>query len=186
MVKVLCVIDVQNDFIDGSLGTREAQATLPNIAEKIKNWKGFTIATMDTHRGDYLSTHEGKKLPVVHCEYNTKGWEMPTSVEEALEESAYLGRCCKNTFGSLNKHNSPAFYAQDLVSKIEAIAGRKDLEIMLIGYCTDICVISNALIFRAYFPEATIKVDSTCCAGTTPQMHAKALDVMNSCQIEIS
>ena len=185
MVKVLCVIDVQKDFIDGSLGTKEAQAALPNIVEKIKNWKWFTITTMDTHHHDYLSTHEGKELPVVHCEYNTEGWNMPKSVQDALEDSAYLGRCCKNTFGSLNKHNAPAFYADDLVGKIEAVAGGKDLEIILVGFCTDICVVSNALILRAYFPNATIKVDSTCCAGTTPQMHIKALDVMKSCQIEI-
>lgn len=185
MVKILCVIDVQNDFIDGTLGTKEAQIVLPNIVEKIKNWKGFTIATMDTHHSDYPSTHEGKKLPIIHCEYNTEGWMMPKSVNDALEDTAYLGRCCKNTFGSLNRHNSPVFFAEDLVSRIEAIAGKKDLEITLIGFCTDICVVSNALILRAYFPEATIKVDSTCCAGTTSQMHKEALNVMNSCQIEI-
>lgn len=185
MVKVLCVIDVQNDFIDGSLGTKEAQAVLPNIVKKINYWKGFTVATMDTHHQDYLSTHEGKKLPVVHCEYNTDGWNMPKSVNDALEDTAYLGCCCKNTFGSLNKHNTPSFYAKDLVSKIDAVAGKNDLEITLIGFCTDICVVSNALILRAYFPDATIKVDSTCCAGTTPQRHDKALTVMKSCQIDI-
>lgn len=185
MIKVLCVIDVQNDFIDGSLGTKEAQAVLPSIVDKIENWKGFTIATMDTHRQDYLSTREGKKLPVPHCEYNEKGWAMPDSVKKALDDSAYLGRCCKSTFGSLNKHDSPPFYAKDLVGKIESVAGNDDLDITLIGFCTDICIVSNALILRTYFPDASIKVDSLCCAGTSSQMHAKALDVMNSCQIEI-
>ena len=185
LVKVLCVIDVQNDFIDGSLGTNEAQAVLPNIVEKIKSWKGFTIATMDTHNLDYLSSHEGKKLPVVHCLFNEKGWRMPKSVESALEDGAYLGRCCKSTFGSLNHHSTPSGFAKDLVDKINDTANGFNLEITLMGFCTDICVVSNALILRAYFPEATIKVDSSCCAGTTPEMHQKALDVMKSCQIEI-
>lgn len=183
--KVLCVIDVQNDFIDGSLGTKEAQAVLPNIIKKIKNWNGFTIATMDTHGEDYLSTREGRKLPVIHCVHREKGWEMPDSVKAALEDGAYLGSYCKDTFASLRQHDEPSYFTQDVPQRIKEIAGSRDLEITLIGFCTDICIVSNALILRSYFPDATITVDSTCCAGTSPQSHQEALDVMKSCQIEI-
>ena len=185
LVKVLCVIDVQNDFIDGSLGTNEAQAVLPNIVEKIKSWKGFTIATMDTHNLDYLSSHEGKKLPVVHCLFNEKGWRMPKSVESALEDGAYLGRCCKSTFGSLNHHSTPSGFAKDLVDKINDTANGFSLEITLIGFCTDICVVSNAIMAKAFLPEVRIIVDSRACAGVTKDLHEAALLVMKSCQIEV-
>ncbi len=165
MKKVLLVIDMQNDFIDGALGTKEAQAIVPNVKEKIskrlsEGWE--VIFTRDTHGEDYLSTPEGKKLPVPHCIQGTHGWQ--------LADGLYVDGCKiidKPTFG-YTKWNEFEFEA-----------------IELIGLCTDICVVSNALILKAQFPAAKISVDSACCAGVSPESHTAALKTMQMCQIDI-
>lgn len=167
MGKVLVVVDMQNDFIDGSLGTKEAAAILPKVVEKVKQAKmeGTAILfTKDTHGVDYLTTSEGKKLPVEHCIKPTFGWEINERLLPYAEEIIE-----KKTFGSIG--------LPDRVSAYE--------EIELVGVCTDICVISNALILKAYFPEKAISVDSACCAGVTPDTHNNALEAMKMCQITI-
>lgn len=167
MGKVLVVVDMQNDFIDGSLGTIEAAAILPKVVEKVKQAKveGTAILfTKDTHGADYLATGEGKKLPVEHCIKPTFGWEINEQLLPYAEEVIE-----KVTFGSIG--------LPDMVKAYE--------EIELVGLCTDICVISNALILKANFPEKTISVDSACCAGVTPDTHNNALEAMRMCQITI-
>ena len=166
---LLVVVDMQNDFIDGSLGTPEAQTIVPNVVNKIKNWDGDIIVTKDTHTTDYLSTHEGKNLPIKHCIMFSHGWQINESVQNALNEKKFVVDLIKNSFGlSLQ---SSALINYDSIT--------------LIGLCTDICVISNALIFRRDYPEKDIYVDSSCCAGVTPAKHEAALEVMRSCQIEV-
>lgn len=169
-MKVLCVIDMQNDFIDGALGTKEAEAILENVKAKIdlyRNNGDTVIFTRDTHTEDYMNTQEGKNLPVPHCIKNTKGWEV--SSELITEGSVIID---KPTFGSyeLTEHIAT-------LSDVEAIE--------LIGLCTDICVISNAMLLKAKFTETPISVDSSCCAGVTPESHLNALSAMKICQIEI-
>lgn len=169
-MKVLCVIDMQNDFIDGALGTKEAEAILENVKAKIdlyRNNGDTVIFTRDTHTEDYMNTQEGKNLPVPHCIKNTKGWEV--SSELITEGSVIID---KPTFGSyeLTEHIAT-------LSDVEAIE--------LIGLCTDICVISNAMLLKAKFTETPISVDSSCCAGVTPESHLSALSAMKICQIEI-
>lgn len=173
MEKLLVVVDMQNDFIDGALGTKEAQEIVGNVCEKINNFDGDIVYTMDTHSKDYLSTSEGKKLPVEHCITGTDGWQLNLRVENALKQKgAYDKRYMKNTFGS-------TLLASDL-SKEYTLS-----EITLIGLCTDICVISNALLLKAYMPEVKISIDSSCCAGVTPESHKNALSAMKMCQIDI-
>jgi len=180
MEKILVLIDVQNDFITGSLANKEAQKALPNIVEKVKNWNESIYATLDTHYKDYLNTLEGQRLPVKHCIEDTEGRLFPKELEDIL-----FSKDCtiisKTTFGSISSVNNPY---NDLPNTIEDNL-TDDFEITLFGFCTDICVISNALILRAYFPNTIIKVDSSCCAGTTPENHKAALKVMKSCQIDI-
>lgn len=167
--KVLVVIDMQNDFITGSLGTPEAQAVVKKVKAKIKQalkQKDTVLFTRDTHGEDYMRTQEGEKLPVPHCIRYTSGWE----IEQSLQvPSAQVFD--KNTFGSL-----------DLTHHLLMNACT---EVELVGVCTDICVVSNALLIKAYLPETIVRVDSSCCAGTTPDNHQKALDVMRQCQVEI-
>ncbi|MBR1592710.1 MAG: cysteine hydrolase [Ruminococcus sp.] len=169
-MKILAVIDMQNDFIDGSLGTKEAENIVPLVAEKIKSFKnsGYEVVfTRDTHNEDYLSTMEGKKLPVVHCIKNTRGWE----ISDKLDTSG-----CTII-------DKPTFGSYDLA---EFIAGNPRInEIVIVGLCTDICVISNALLIKARLPEIKITVDSSCCAGVTPQSHENALSAMKMCHIDI-
>lgn len=171
MSKVLVVVDMQNDFITGSLGTKEAQAIVPAAAEKIRQRRadGYEIiVTMDTHGTNYLDTQEGKKLPVEHCIRESEGWKLQEDIAAAAGKSRIYE---KNTFGSKE-------LARDL--------GEMNPEsIEFIGLCTDICVVSNALGVKAWLPETPIYVDSKCCAGVTPQSHQAALDTMASCQIEI-
>lgn len=169
-MKVLCVIDMQNDFIDGALGTKEAEAILENVKAKIdfyRNNGDTVIFTRDTHTEEYMNTQEGKNLPVPHCIKNTRGWEV--SSELITEGSVIID---KPTFGSyeLTEHIAT-------LSDVEAIE--------LIGLCTDICVISNAMLLKAKFTETPISVDSSCCAGVTPESHLNALSAMKICQIEI-
>ena len=169
-MKLLAVIDMQNDFIDGALGTPEAVQTVPNVRAKIDEYlaRGDRVVfTRDTHPEHYLETQEGKKLPVKHCIRGTSGWEISA---EVYEEGCPV--IDKPSFGSLEL----AEYA----------AGLADLEeIEVIGLCTDICVISNVMILKARLPEVPIAVDAVCCAGVTPQSHANALEAMKMCQVEV-
>lgn len=173
MKKFLIVVDMQQDFVDGALGTPEAVAIVPKVCEKIKGFKGEIIVTYDTHTSDYLNTAEGKKLPVVHCVKDSKGWWLNRDVTGALKGKRYT-KIEKPTFGSV-----------DLPKLISDIAEGEAFGIELIGLCTDICVVSNALLLKANFPEAKISVDSSCCAGVTPKTHEAALETMKMCQIEV-
>lgn len=170
-MKVLIVVDMQNDFIDGSLGTPEAVGIVPRVVEKIRAWEGPVYATQDTHLENYLQTQEGRALPVEHCIQNTSGWQIAPAVSEALGPDAV--RLTKPTFGS-----------RELAGALAELEGPID-EIELIGLCTDICVISNALLLKAFFPEVPISVDAACCAGVTPESHRNALEAMKMCQITI-
>lgn len=178
--KFLIVVDMQNDFIDGSLGTKEAQGIVPHVVERIKDASKndeYVIFTMDTHDGNYLTTHEGRYLPVSHCIKETDGWNIASDVWDASEWVVTVFR--KNTFGSLDMME----YFSNYIIK-QGIED-KDLSIELVGLCTDICVISNALMLRSVFPEAEISVRASCCAGVTPEKHKAALEVMKSCHIKV-
>lgn len=169
-MKVLCVIDMQNDFIDGALGTKEAQAIVDNVKNKIeafRNSSDAVVFTRDTHHNNYLDTAEGKKLPVPHCIKDTYGWQISS----------------KLTVGDSTVIDKPTFGSTDLS---DYIFGLKDVRsIEFVGLCTDICVISNVLLLKARLPEIPISVDSQCCAGVTPESHNNALEAMKMCQIEI-
>ena len=173
MKNILIVIDIQKDFVDGSLGTAEAQNMIPAAAAKIAAFNGEIFVTFDTHGEDYLSTQEGKMLPVRHCIKGTAGWLLDARIAKALENKNWHA-VEKNTFGAFA-----------LPSLITDAAEGEDFSVEMIGLCTDICVISNALILKAAFPEKRLSVDSACCAGVTPALHESALNVMKSCQIEI-
>ena len=167
-MKYLIVVDMQNDFITGSLGSELAKAIVPNVVEKVKNFEGKIIFTRDTHFADYMQTQEGKNLPVEHCIKDTDGWQI------CDELKPYVNKVVdKITFGSTNLPKM----LQDYDEKIE--------QIELCGLCTDICVISNAIVLKAAFPEAKIAVDSNCCAGVTVESHNTALDAMKAVQIEV-
>lgn len=173
--KYLIVVDMQKDFIDGSLGTAEAQAIVGKAAERIRACRaaGYrVIVTLDTHEGSYLNTAEGKKLPVVHCVRRTEGWQLNPEIREAVGDGMMVE---KPTFGSIR--------LPEILRK-ETEPG-ETLRIELMGLCTDICVVSNALLLKAYFPEAEIAVRADCCAGVTPEKHRAALETMRSCQIDI-
>lgn len=165
MKKTLIVIDMQNDFIDGALGTKEAQAIVSNVKKKIKEYKDRgdeIIFTRDTHQNDYLNTNEGLHLPIEHCIEGTYGWQIADGLE--IDNCKYID---KPSFGwtHWDKHSF------------------EDIE--LVGLCTDICVVSNALILKATFPNAKISVDASCCAGVTPETHKAALITMQMCQINV-
>ncbi|MBR6088526.1 MAG: cysteine hydrolase [Anaerolineaceae bacterium] len=177
--KILVVVDMQNDFINGSLGTAEAEKIVPAVCGKIADAReagALVFATMDTHSENYMNTREGRFLPVPHCIKGTSGWLINEQVAEALEGCRVLE---KYSFGSLQL---PDAVTEELQTR--GISPR-DAEIELIGLCTDICVVSNALILKARFPETDLKVDAACCAGVTPEKHLAALETMRSCQIEI-
>ncbi len=172
MRKLLVVVDMQKDFVDGALGTREAEAIVPAVVEKIKSYDIKDVfVTYDTHQENYMDTQEGHNLPVTHCVEGTEGWELDAKVKEAVEGATFVK---KPTFGST-----------ELAERIKAIYEKEEIEVELIGLCTDICVVSNALILKAFMPEVHISVDSSCCAGVTPQKHEAALETMRSCQIEV-
>ena len=173
MRKFLVVVDMQKDFVDGALGTPEAQAVVPAVLEKIRSFDGDIFVTYDTHFEDYLDTAEGKKLPVPHCIYGTPGWELDERVGALMEDLSHI-KVQKYTFGSTSLPHLMAEVADGDIFSIE-----------LIGLCTDICVVSNALILKAHFPDAPIAVDPACCAGVTPALHEAALQTMRSCQIDI-
>ena len=169
-MRILLVIDMQNDFIDGALGTKEAQAIVGNVKAKIEEYrkKGDTVIfTRDTHGEDYMTTQEGKNLPVPHCIKGTEGWEI--SAELDVGDSLIID---KPTFGS-----------KELSEYLSGVEGLSEVE--LIGLCTDICVISNAMLIKAFMPEVKVSVDGSCCAGVTPESHSNALGSMKMCQIEI-
>lgn len=165
MKKTLIVIDMQNDFIDMALGTKEAKAIVPNVKKKIDEYiksGNEVIFTRDTHDKNYLDTPEGKKLPVVHCIKGSKGWE--------IADGIYVDDCKiidKPNFGTQRWNEF----------ELECVE--------IVGLCTDICVVSNAVIIKTMFPNAEISVDSSCCAGVTPQTHNAALEVMKMCQIDV-
>ncbi|MCR5136203.1 MAG: cysteine hydrolase [Oscillospiraceae bacterium] len=173
MKQFLVVVDMQRDFVDGALGTKEAEAIVPAVVEKIRSFDGDLFVTYDTHFEDYLETPEGKKLPVPHCIYGTEGWELDERVGEVVEEMPHF-KVQKYTFGSTT-----------LPHLMTEAADGEEFSIELIGLCTDICVVSNALILKAHFPEAPISVDASCCAGVTPALHEAALQTMRSCQIDV-
>ncbi len=173
MRKILVVIDMQKDFIDGSLGTKEAVAIVPNVVAKIKEYAPENIfATRDTHQADYMSSQEGHNLPVEHCIEGTPGWEINPEVAAAL--------------GNAKVINKPTFGSVELANEIKKIADKEEIEIELVGLCTDICVVSNALMLKAFMPEIKVSVDPKCCAGVTPQKHNAALETMGSCQIAMA
>lgn len=176
MRQALVVVDMQNDFIDGALGTKEAQEIVAKVSDKIKNFQGEVFGTLDTHGKDYLETQEGKNLPVAHCICGEEGWALNGEVMEAIAETKAKVHdfCRKETFGSTKlAHQLAQEYAGEEVT------------IEFIGLCTDICVISNAMVVKAALPEAKLMVDSACCAGVTPESHENALEAMKVCQIEI-
>ena len=173
MKKVLVVVDMQKDFVDGALGSKEAIAIVPSVVKKIKEFDGEIFVTYDTHFENYMDTSEGKKLPVRHCIKGTDGWELNDEVKQALNAKKFTP-VEKKTFGSV-----------DLPVLIKEAIGDDDFTVELIGLCTDICVVSNALIIKAVFPEAPISVDAACCAGVTPEKHEAALETMRSCQIDV-
>ncbi len=170
--KIFIVVDMQEDFITGTLGSAEAKEILPRVEKKVKEFEGEIIFTMDTHGENYPDTQEGKNLPVAHCLENTPGWELAGSLD-ALCKKLGARVYKKGTFGSLA-------LVQELKKREEEI-----VSIELIGVCTDICVVSNALLLKAYLPELPISVDASCCAGVTPQKHTAALETMRSCQIKV-
>ena len=168
-MKILIVVDMQRDFIDGSLGTAEAVEIVPRVIEKVKEYESegnIVIYTKDTHYDDYLKTREGRRLPVEHCIKGTPGHDIPPEIQRGHELVFE-----KLTFGS--------------VELSEYLASVDFDEVELVGLCTDICVVSNALLIKARFPEREVTVDSSCCAGVTPETHAAALTTMKMCQINI-
>ena len=171
MQDILIVVDMQNDFIDGALGTAEAVEIVPRVAEKIKGFHGKVLFTRDTHPENYLETQEGRKLPVVHCVKGTPGWE----IRPELMALCQTEPVDKPTFGSIRLG--------------EVLVGLNTLDpigsVTLIGLCTDICVISNALLVKAFLPEVPVIVDAACCAGVTPESHRNALSAMKMCQIRV-
>lgn len=173
MRRILVVVDMQNDFIDGALGTSEAVAIVPNVVDKIKQYDPWNVyLTRDTHYENYMNTQEGRNLPVEHCIEGTQGWQVCDAVAEVTKDAALI--CNKPTFGSV-----------ELASRLMIERAKEGLEIEMVGLCTDICVISNALLLKAAMPEVPITVDASCCAGVTPESHKNALEAMKMCQIKI-
>ena len=173
MKKILIVIDMQNDFIDAALGTKEAVAVVEAVKQKIHSYPGKdVIATMDTHDENYMNTQEGALLPVPHCIKGTKGWEIRPDIAALLTEAAV--------------YEKPTFGCTRLAADLTKLSEKEDIELELVGLCTDICVVSNALLLKASMPEVKISVDASCCAGVTPEKHQAALETMRSCQIHVS
>lgn len=179
--KILVVVDCQNDFITGTLANEEAQKKVPNIVKKINEFEGdYIFLTRDTHFANYLDTPEGKKLPVVHCVKNTEGWDIEDSVVEAIVKKVKEG----NT--AIQIIDKPVFGSEELVNAIREATMDSNSEIEFIGFCTDICVLSNAIMVKnVVYDHAEITVDASCCAGVTPKSHREALNSMSMCQINI-
>lgn len=170
--KILIVVDMQNDFVNGALGSDEAAAIVDNVVNRINEFDGEIIVTYDTHKDNYMETREGKYLPVPHCIENTQGWQLNAKVEKAISSKSVI-KIKKPTFGSTE--------LVDILSEVN----EKDTEVTLVGLCTDICVVSNALLLKANYPEMDINVEAGCCAGVTPKKHEAALETMRSCQINV-
>ena len=166
MNDLILIIDMQNDFIDGSLGTKEAEAIVPRVQKKLLTTDSVIMFTQDTHGQDYMDSQEGKNLPIKHCIKPEKGWEICDALKPYVKES--------------NVFEKPTFGCTKLIQVVEPYES-----ITLVGLCTDICIISNALLLKAFYPEKMIIVDSKCCAGVTPESHENALKAMRSCQIKI-
>ena len=169
-MKLLIVIDMQNDFIDGALGTNEAVAIVPNVAKKIEQARAageIVVFTRDTHQQNYLDTQEGKNLPVVHCVEGSDGWQISSALN----------------VGDSRIFDKPSFGSMALADYVATLDGLEEIE--LVGLCTGICVISNAFILKAKLPEVRITVDSSCCACVTPQSHETALSAIKLCQINV-
>lgn len=169
MKKLLVIVDMQNDFVDGSLGTEEARAIVPRVAALAKEYQAGgddIVFTLDTHGENYLDTLEGKKLPVVHCVKGTYGWELVSQLKDVPGPGFE-----KNGFGSMGLAHF--------------VSGKEYQEITLVGLCTDICVISNAMLIKSVLTDTPVKVMADCCAGVTPKSHETALEAMKMCQIEI-
>ncbi len=174
MSRYLVVVDMQNDFVEGALGTDEARKIIPSVLKKIRDFKGQVIYTKDTHGSDYLLTQEGRRLPVTHCIEDTYGGQLIRELEQ-LQAERPVKIFEKSTFASV-----------EMAEVLKREHRRQPIEsVELIGVCTDICVVSNAILLKAYLPEVLISVDSSCCAGVTPQLHEAALQTMESCQIMI-
>lgn len=171
MQNVLVVVDMQNDFIDGALGTKEAVAIVPNVLEKIKAFDGTVLFTRDTHKENYMETQEGKNLPVPHCIKGSLGWQIRTELD-ALRTTPAID---KVTFGSSLLPEK--LLALNAVDPIETVT--------FVGLCTDICVISNVMITKAFLPEVPVIVDAACCAGVSPETHKNALEAMKVCQVKV-
>ena len=168
--QILAVIDMQNDFIDGALGTKEAVSIVDKVADYIRNFDGEVVYTRDTHFEGYMDTQEGRRLPVPHCIKGTKGWEICDALKALQNKDTRIFD--KQTFGST-----------ELAEYLKTVS---DLDtVVLVGLCTDICVISNAMVIKAYMPEVEIKVVENCCAGVTPESHANALKARQMCQVNI-
>ena len=171
MKDVLIVVDMQNDFIDGALGTAEAVSIVPNVVEKVKSFPGTVIFTRDTHTENYLSSQEGRRLPVAHCVKGTPGWQIRDELEALRNADAV---------------DKPGFGSVQLAQLLREMNESEPIDsVTLIGLCTDICVISNAMLIKAFLPELPVKVDAACCAGVTPQSHQNALAAMQVCQITV-
>lgn len=172
MKKILIVIDMQNDFIDGALGTKEAELIVEAVKDKIRSYPAEDVmATMDTHEENYMDTQEGLYLPVPHCIRGTDGWQIRPDIADLLK--------------SARIYEKPTFGSTQMVSDLKEWYEKEELELELVGLCTDICVASNALLLKAFMPEVKISVDSACCAGVTPEKHLAALETMRSCQIQV-
>jgi len=172
MRKLLIVIDMQNDFIDGALGTPEAVAIVENVKAKIRSYPAEDIlATKDTHETHYLQTQEGKNLPVEHCIRGSKGWEIREDIAELLD--------------GVKIYEKPTFGSIAMALDVAEISQSEEIEVEMVGLCTDICVVSNALLLKAMMPEVKISVDASCCAGVTPESHEAALETMKMCQVAV-
>lgn len=171
MQDILIVVDMQNDFIDGALGTAEAVAIVPKVVEKVRGFKGTVIFTRDTHDENYMQTQEGHNLPVPHCIKGSRGWEVCPALEPL------------RTGLTIDK---PTFGSAELGRLLLELDTKEPVgSITLVGLCTDICVISNAMIAKAFLPEVPVTVDAACCAGVTPESHRNALSAMKMCQVRI-
>ena len=172
MRKILVVVDMQNDFIDGALGTAEALAIVENVKARIREYDPADVfVTMDTHAPNYLETQEGRNLPVEHCIKGSNGWQIRSDIASLLPD--------------WHIYEKPTFGSVALANDIAEIAAAEEIEIEVLGLCTDICVVSNALMLKAYMPEVQISVDPSCCAGVTPESHEAALKTMQMCQIRM-
>ena len=173
MKRILIVVDMQKDFVDGALGTKEAVAIVGNVVNKIENFDGDIIVTYDTHPENYMETQEGKNLPVAHCIKGTDGWKLDSKVQSALDKKEY------------KVIEKPTFGSTELPEYIKENYNPEEIEIELIGLCTDICVVSNALLLKANFLETKVSVDASCCAGVTVDSHNAALTTMKMCQVNV-